>query len=254
MIDNNLLNLLNESGFEQKQQVILAYLLQTTSTSAGLIASKTGIKRPTVYAILNDLIDQGFVNRAIVNKVTHYSIPSQENFCEILKNRLDNNFSKTNNAISKLAKHLNKLSRPQVINNFSISAIESKEEMLKSISKTINKKEGFISIFNPQISINEDTHKIIRSYLKQTAIQKVPIKEIMVSGKQSDWYCKQISNPKHFIKFLPKETNLLSDFIIFTDRVFIFNYIPNEEYSILIKDKYLSLSFKAIFEFLWASL
>lgn len=250
-IDSNLLNFLKQVGFQGKQQQIIAYLLKTDSSTAGIIAKKTGLKRPAIYAILDDLINQGLVSKTVLNKVNHYSISSRESFCESLKYRLENNFTNSSNAISDLSKYLKNLPSSYNINQFSVSALNSKEDVLKLMLETLTQAQGFVAVFNPQVTITDDTYQNVKTFLSTTAAKNIPIKEIVVKGVRAEWYRKQIKNSKHLIKLIPANKKLVTDFIAFGDNLIIFNHIPGNEYAILIKDKYLSQSFKAIFELLW---
>ena len=58
-----LTKIVSECGFSENEAQILSFLLTRGSQRAGVIAQRLGIKRPTVYATLEDLVNQGVVTK-----------------------------------------------------------------------------------------------------------------------------------------------------------------------------------------------
>jgi hypothetical protein len=92
---------------------------------------------------------------------------------------------------------------------------------------------------------------IVKRFLKQTARTKPEIRELVVPGPKSDWYIKEISNPRHEVRTLPKDASILSDLILFKSSVLVTNYTEQSARSVLIEDVSFSHSLKGVFELLW---
>src|SRR5258708_1208986 len=50
-------------GLSQKQSVVYTALLQLRKASSYSVAQKSGLKKPTTYVILDELIERGLVSR-----------------------------------------------------------------------------------------------------------------------------------------------------------------------------------------------
>ena len=60
-MDNDYLNLLSSIGLQQKEAKVYLALLELEQGTVSKIAKLSGLKRPTIYLILDDLIKNGYV-------------------------------------------------------------------------------------------------------------------------------------------------------------------------------------------------
>lgn len=57
----NLINALQNLGLNEKEAKVYLALLQLGQSTAYVVASRSGIKKPTAYVVLNQLVEKGFV-------------------------------------------------------------------------------------------------------------------------------------------------------------------------------------------------
>lgn len=69
---------LHEIGLNEKEIAVYMYLLQVENNSILEIATKTTLKRPTVYLVIESLLKKGLVSEVQLNKKTHYQAEPPE--------------------------------------------------------------------------------------------------------------------------------------------------------------------------------
>lgn len=69
---------LHEIGLNEKEIAVYLYLLQVENNSILEIATKTTLKRPTVYLVIESLLKKGLVSEVQLNKKTHYQAEPPE--------------------------------------------------------------------------------------------------------------------------------------------------------------------------------
>jgi sugar-specific transcriptional regulator TrmB len=69
----NIRETLNQIGLKDKKAEVYLACLETGGATAYLIAKKVGLKRPTTYDIINQLMKEGLVYKTMHGNVTHYS-------------------------------------------------------------------------------------------------------------------------------------------------------------------------------------
>ncbi len=72
MAENNLTKNLETTGLTQKESAVYLALLETGQASIAGLAQKTGIKRPTCYLIIDELIKKGLATSVPVGRKTLY--------------------------------------------------------------------------------------------------------------------------------------------------------------------------------------
>ena len=90
-IDNmELIQSLKNLGLNEKEAKVYVALLQTGKATAYSVAKHSGLKKPTTYVILEDLIDKGIVNKVPRTKTMQYAAISPGDLFSIYKSRLEN--------------------------------------------------------------------------------------------------------------------------------------------------------------------
>jgi predicted transcriptional regulator len=69
---------LQDLGLNEKEAVVYLALLSVDNSSVLSLATKTAIKRPTVYIVLESLAKKGLVSETTVGKKTHYQAEPPE--------------------------------------------------------------------------------------------------------------------------------------------------------------------------------
>jgi sugar-specific transcriptional regulator TrmB len=246
--------LLSICGFNSSEQKVLQDLLEHERSTAGQIARRTTLKRPTVYAALDSLVLRGVVSKQKYNNLTYFSNVSRHLIPEILSSRAQRKFKEVQDAASRLHPYLEELSqhREHRISGFEVAAIDSIEAVFTQLESALTGGD-FCAIFNPQKACVGKTGEVVERFLEKTAQTKPVIRELVVPGPLTDWYRSRIQNPNHSVRDISPPENLFSDIILFGDSIVINHYDPKGERSIQITEKQFHQSMMALFEMLWAS-
>ena len=91
-------------------------------------------------------------------------------------------------------------------------------------------------------------------FLKQSAVKKPFIREIIVRGSLGDWWKRSIQNPNHQVKEVNSPQKIMTDLLLVNGTVILTNYRPTNEMAVQIRhrDYYDFMTF--MFESLWANL
>lgn len=246
-------NLLSNCGLNHSEQSVLLHLLKRGSTTATLISKSTGLKRPTVYAILDSLITQDLVVRQKKYETTYFSAVSPSMFPKILINRANRRYSEIQTSAELLKPYLHEFIEKNESNfgTFEISSFESIEAVYAMLMDSLLGGD-FDAIFNPQTAqADRETVKIVDEFLKSSAAKKSHIREIVVSGPTTQDYKRRIHNPNHEIKEIPNDKKFLSDMILIDGAVVIIGYEKRRESAIKIIEPNFYTSMKTIFEMMW---
>ena len=78
---------LKEIGLNEKEAIVYIALLKLGKSSTQIISKETGINRISLYDILNYLIEKGFANLIIENKIKHFFAISPKNILNKIKKK-----------------------------------------------------------------------------------------------------------------------------------------------------------------------
>jgi sugar-specific transcriptional regulator TrmB len=81
---------LKNLGLNEKEAKVYVALLQTGKATAYSVAKHSGLKKPTTYVILEDLIDKGIVSKVPRVKTAQYVVISPEDLFSMVKGKLEN--------------------------------------------------------------------------------------------------------------------------------------------------------------------
>lgn len=249
-------NLLSNCGLNHTEQTVFLHLLQNGPSIASVIAKRTKLKRPTVYAVINNLIQYGLVILEERNRTSFFSSVSPSLIPQIIENRARYAFDEVKIATQLLSKELEELGQTETaaIAGYKIIALDSLSAVYAQLEDALTGGD-FDSIFNPQKAfISEKSRQIVLKYLEKTSITQPHIREIAVAGKWTDWYKKHINNPNEVLKEIAGDIKLSSDMIFMKDSIVLTHYEPNNENSIKIIHKEFYQSMRSIFELLWEKL
>lgn len=247
--------LIEQSGFNHTEAEILSLLIEEGPRKASQISVRLDIKRPTVYAILAELLDQGMVTKAHGNGVAVFSAIEPSSFVDIIKNRAEVEHEKLKESAGQLKKLLSALPQRSK-GTFAGLEIETIETMQGAYAQlyTWLMRGSFRAAFNPQLVINSQSRPHIKDFLDKTAKSRPALKEIIVRGPACDWYKANIRNPNHELREVREQNLFPSDLFITTDTVAILDYQPHTAAAISIRHPHFSRSLKDLFDIAWGLL
>lgn len=246
--------LLKTCGLNSSEQLVILYLVEHGASLASMIAKRNKMKRPTVYAALDSLIDEGLVTKEHTQKAIYFNTIGVEFISELLIEKAKRNFTKVKDAAQSLESELIKLStfRTENMGGFQVTTAESLESIYQWLIESFGKNETIRTIFNSEESLSDPaTRKSVKHFIENTNEHKSNIRELVVSGEKVNWYKNIIRNPNHQLKEIPANTEIFSDMIIANGIVTILHYTDNNQFGIRIQHPSFYLSMKTIFEMLW---
>ena len=124
-------NLLSTCGLNQTEQSVLLHLLKRGATTASLIAKATGLKRPTVYAILENLAIRDLVVKQKKHEATYFSAVNASMIPRILVNQANKQYAQMKTAADLLTPYLTEVARRSEsdFGSFEITSLESIESV-----------------------------------------------------------------------------------------------------------------------------
>jgi HTH-type transcriptional regulator, sugar sensing transcriptional regulator len=227
---------------EQEVEAYLA-LLKLGGGLASTVAREMGVKRTTVYAILQSL--------AAKNLVLVYFRKSRKYYHPVPPKKLAILFEKKLDVFNKLIPTLESMEKKQA-QLFGLRFIETKEE-LKQLYLDIqeeykSRKKDKYYVISSDISWEGLDPKFVRQYRKDRS--RLGIKTRMLFSEDSRDNVKKTIEPLREYKFLPKTYNLKSSIDIYHNKVLVVD-TNLSSLAVLISLQPMVDTFRVIFETLW---
>lgn len=253
--DNYVLSLLKDCGFSEKERILISTLLSLGPRSPSILARHSGLKRPTVYYLLEQLEERGIVKRITKEQTVLYSLVPPNMLPNIIERNAELQFKQVQGSVSKLRKELSKKSAPSMVDigGLVVRTIDTEQSLLFEL-ETVLSKGNFLGIFNPQVTIQGRAKKMVHRFLASTAETEASIREIIVKGPKAQWYKTQIKNPNHLVKEIPAIRTIKTDIVLAEGKVFLAHYNMKDQNAVCIENTDLYQSWVAVFEELWEKL
>ena len=230
-----------------KKNIIEVYLATFTEQplSAQEIANKTNLIRQIVYDALKELISSGLVYQVYDGKTKKYEASDEKQLLNLLKSKED--------FIKDVLSDFKKL-RSEVNINSKNSTYYGINGLRYLFNLTLESKTPLLFIVNYNIA-----HEIFRdfdfyNYTLKRVENKIPLILLVNSVKLSREEKEIWSSDKKQLRetrFNPEIEKIPSTFIIFENKVIIFNMSKDNPIGLLIEDQLIKKSHEAIFYYLW---
>jgi HTH-type transcriptional regulator, sugar sensing transcriptional regulator len=132
----NLTLAIQNLGLNEKEAKIYLALLQLGMTTAYNVSIKSGIKKPTTYVILDNLMEKGFVNKIPRSKKQLFIAEAPQKCIEEVKNKLEF----TEDALPELLAI--KKESDQKVNVSYYEGFRGVKEMYKKMLKNVKEEKG----------------------------------------------------------------------------------------------------------------
>ncbi|MDP3976350.1 MAG: helix-turn-helix domain-containing protein [bacterium] len=248
--------LLGSCGLNESERVVFESLVEHGFSLASVIARRTELKRPNVYACLENLLHYGLINKQKRSGVTYYGSLPLDMIAKVIENEARRKFNETQQAAQMLQAELNQRAKRQnkAFQNFEISSVESKAGLYEVLKSALMGGD-FDAFFNPQVEFqSKEIQEATLEFLAETAKTKPHIRDIIVAGPMANWYMKKIKNPNHQVKTIPTDKKILSDMIMIEGAVYLMQFSPQREVGIRIVEPDFYESMKTVFEIMWENL
>lgn len=218
--------LLTDIGFSKTQATVYLTLLKVEKANGKTLAEHSNVPRQEIYRILNELEEEGFVEKIIASPLEFKATPIHETMKILLEKKAEEYTEavKKTKLLEKLVQHQEKTS---IENEYKITMLKGKERLLQLIKNEHNNAQrsvDFISATQRWLQIIHECHENYEKALKRGVKYRGIIQELS-SG---------VSFPKNVQELLAKpnfelrlvERPCSTNCAIFDDKEATFNFYP----------------------------
>ena len=239
--------ILNELGLQGNETAVYLALLSLGTNPASTLAKKAGLNRCTCYAVIERLIQKGFIGQIIKSNIAYFTAVEPCHLLTHLKTKhleLEKRINILGKSIDNLNQSKKDHNRPKVV------FFEGKAGLCNILEDTLRSSDE-IRIF---ASLN-GLHKILPDYLPgyHQRLNKInlPVKAIYPASELSYYYKSKYHNQDIEYQLIPPEYNFQLNIFIFENKVAIIS--PKADFGILIENKDMFDAQKRVFDFFWGT-
>jgi sugar-specific transcriptional regulator TrmB len=235
---------LKDLGFSEKEALVYTDLLQLGPSPVLEIARKTGLKRPTIYLIIDELIKKGAVTTMPGEKKKVFIALSPEKIAEDITRKT----TRFQQALPELmALWRSESSKPAV------QFFESHEGMMnvyREVAASRDIKE-VLTFFSFEV-IPKEFEENYDLFLKLFEKRGIGGRELISAGSPRQEYLEHVKRlPNYVARLAPKEHKFFSDTIIYGNKIAIFSF--KKYFTLIIESDDVTGSFRSLFELAWRS-
>jgi sugar-specific transcriptional regulator TrmB len=232
---------LHTIGLSEKETRVYLSCLELGQDSITHIAKKSGIKRPTVYLILESLQARGLLNTSTRGKRTVFGVEEPNKLISFIAERERN--LKT---VLPFLEALNnrKPSKPK------IRFYEGREGLMRVYEEMFEAQEMRFwgSVGNTQKHFPD----VVSWFIKISHSKKPKTFDILADTPEDRAYAKRVIRPGYQIRFFPKEALLETDSMLAGNKLSISAFSP-DPHGLIIESESIARSFKLLWELAWMS-
>lgn len=239
----NIKEALKQIGIDGKRADVYLACLEMGGATAYLLAKKTGLKRPTVYDIVDYLMKEGLVHKSIKGNVKYYSPVDPEVLVRKLHQKERN--------IQKIMPALQNLYNSPKVKPF-IRYFEDEEgikEMYEDSLKSLKKGDEILAYVGEDVL--ENLPEYAQYYVRRRVKKGIRLRGIYKENEKIKEYIEKNPQQLREAKLLPKEQFPVgNETNIYSNKVAIANY-GTEMFGMIIESAEIARAQKAIFELAW---
>jgi sugar-specific transcriptional regulator TrmB len=228
-------------GLTDRQAAVYVRALELGTFPVSILASKTGLKRPTCYLVLDELSQKGLVSVVANSKKIKYRAESPE----ILTKQAETQMNTAKRLSSDLLKIFNPKTEGPTIRYF--SGQKGLQGIYEDVLKVKNKEYLFIG--SGQDVIDSVGKEYIDEWLKQRVEKNIIAKSIRMRSTEvmEDIYQKNIQRE---LKIAPESIHIAESIFIYDNKVAILS-TAQENFGFIVENKEFSNTMRGLFTALW---
>ncbi|KKW19411.1 MAG: Transcriptional regulator, TrmB [Parcubacteria group bacterium GW2011_GWA2_51_10] len=239
-----LVSSLAELGLSKQEATVYVAALQTGFGSISTIAKKAGIKRPTAYYIIDELIKKNLISRAPKGKRTFYVAEHPNTLLANLRAQEDRLMSQ----LPLLESMLNSAG-----NKPRIRFYEGKEGIKAMYAEVFSTHQKLLAIGSMQDISKHFSENECAEWFKLLSDKGGKIYDLVDDAPATRKYAKAAYRKGHGpLKYLPKDFKLGTDTIITGNKVALISY--SALIGVLIENDEIAQTQRQMFEFMWKHL
>jgi sugar-specific transcriptional regulator TrmB len=239
------IKLLEELGLTGNEVKVYIALLESGSTSAGLLIKRTAMHRSAVYDLIELLIDKGLVSYVVKANRKYFEAQDPKRLLEYLDLKKQE-LNKKEEELKKIIPELQ--SKRKLSKEDQEGTIYKGKKGLKSIFEDILNEKKHWYVLGASGQFKEQFSAYYHHFHNRRASQKIHLKIIY------DTKFKKIERAKELklceTKYLPSTHISPSTTYIYGDKIAIINW-SDEPMAFLMRSKQVADSYKTFFDILW---
>lgn len=236
----NTQQILQQYGLSNKQAKVYLAMLSLGTASITQISKRANLKRPTVYLVIDELLDKDLIVAIPKGKKTYYKAEPPEELITRLEER-----KKEIEKIMPELKSLYKKSSKQPRVRF----YEGKDKLYK-IYEEIFKAEEVWAMFSPDrfltVFDNKDNEHFFRILIRHGGVIYDMVED---TKKAREFVQAKYRMGSSEVKFLPKDFKLATDILVFDNKVAMMSF--ENVIGIIIEDENIARAQKSNLQFIW---
>lgn len=239
---NNIINIIKGLGINDKQAKVYMALLQLGKATAYRLAIISGIKRPTVYVILGELEEKGFINR-MPNTSKQIFVPKQPRY---LVEEAEEELRKIKDIIPELSAMTSMEDKPNMIFYEGLAGI--REYLRFGLDRIVGQE--LVGFYAHNKKFKKELLEIFDEYNERLKRKKIKIRGIVPDHESLNKYRTEDKEYERNLKVIPFSL-YSSEVSIDIGNNFIKLGLLNDLQGVVIEHSGLTLAFKQIFEMVW---
>jgi len=237
---------LQNIGLDGKEAKIYLASLQLGPAAIQDLSKASGIKRSTVYEVIDTLIDKALITVSQKGKRKVFTAQEPDNLLLFLKQR--------ENILAEIMPDLEAL-KNTAAKKPAIRIFEG-QKGLEQIYEDMIKKQGEILVLAaPREKIAKGMMDFLHDWRHRRYAAKVPVRRININetgDKNNDYRQFELPEKIEVIKYLPKENYPFTVGIyIYRQKVAFISFSEQEMVGIIIRSPEINATMKMIFEMFW---
>lgn len=238
-----LVETLQRFGLTKNEASVYLSLLQLGPSPVLAIARRTGLKRPTIYLILDELIGHGFA--ALVPQ------EKKKLFIALPPDRFEEKLERQTELIRQVLPELTALYRTQTAKP-AIQIFESREGIMNVYKEITNFKASEILGFFSIEAIPQEFQETFDVFIRSLKEKRMTLREIVYTKNKQHFYIQKTKNmPNHKIRFTDPKNKFVTDNFIYGNKVALFSF--KKRFAVVIESEDVIKSLRALFELAWQS-
>lgn len=237
-----IITILDQLGLKPTESKVYFAALEQGKSTALSLARATGIKRGTVYEIIDRLTDKGFLKTVQADTKRHFLAEDPK----VISERLEEYSQQFKNSLPDLLAIASQGStRPKV------TFFEGEDEIWQIYEDTIKEGQPILSYTSVLDLYHLLEPRKIEHYIKRRTEKKLPIRIIAIDSPESRQWAMREEEELRETRLVPREMyNFAADVEIYGNKVAMVSFKKNL-FGIIIESEQIAQMQKVVFELMW---
>lgn len=249
----DLLKILGEIGFSEKESKIYLALLEFEQATANELAKKADINRTSAYDVLEVLIRRGVVSKYKKKGRTFFTVSDPRKLLSYLEHEkcdFEKTIEKQKQVIAGVLPELISLQQP-LSTRPKVQFFEGEKGMREAYEDTLTAKGGILAYANVQ-TMHWALPKFFPEYYTRRTRAKVAIKAIMPPNELSRERAAHDREEIRQSKFIPEGQEFSPEVNIYNNKVLIASW--KEKMAVIVESKEFADLMRLTYQLLWERL